>query len=135
MAKNKTFKTVEKDAINSPVKDIEWEGEEIGVESDTKLESDTGTGQEIILRFFDFAANPEVFRQHKPTEQELFNSHKKGMEAMLWTDGLTPYEAIEPRLLFSKDKTAYRFVISCIPSAGNTLLEKTNTLSELLTHA
>jgi hypothetical protein len=129
---SKKFKTVEKDAVDSPVKDIQWEGEEIGVESDTKIEQDTGTGQAIVLRFFDFAGNPEVFKQHKPTAQELFESHKRGMESMLWTDGLTPYHAIEPRLLFSKDKAHYRFVISCIPSLGNTIIEKSKTLSELL---
>lgn len=130
----KKFKTIEKDAKDSPVKDIQWEGEEIGVQSDTKIEEDKGTGREIILRFFDFAANPEVFKQHKPTPQELFDTHKKGMASMLWTDGLTPYEVIEPRLLFSKDKSQYRFVISCIPSTGNTLIDKTHTLSQLLTN-
>ncbi len=135
MAKDKTnkkFKAIEKDAKDSPVKDIEWEGEEVGVESDTKLEEDKGTGQEIILRFFDFAANPEVFKIQKPTAQELFESHKRGMESLLWTDGLTPCLAIEPRLMFSKDKTSYRFVISCLPSMGNSLIDKTKTLSELL---
>lgn len=127
----KKFKVLEKDAKDAPVKDIQWEGEEVGVESTTKLQSDKGTGQEIILRFFDFAANPESFRQHKPTEQELFEHHRKGMEAMLWNDGLTPCFAIEPRLLFSKDHTQYRFVLSCIPSLGNTIIEKAHTLSEL----
>ncbi len=130
--KDKKFKVIEKDAIDAPVKDIEWEGEEVGVESDTKIQDDKGTGQEIILRFFDFAANPEVFRQHKPTLQELFDVHRKGMESMLWTDGLSPYHAIEPRIMFSKDKSHYRIVVSCIPSMGNTLVDKTKTLSELL---
>lgn len=133
MAKKKTFKTVELDAKDSPVKDIQWEGEEIGVESDTKIESDKGTGQEIILRFFDFAANPQTFRQQQPTEQQLFDSHRKGIESLLWTDGMMPYNIIEPRLLFSKDKTHYRFVVACVPSLGNTLIDKTKTLSELLT--
>lgn len=132
MAKNKTFKAIEENAKDSPVKDIEWEGEEIGVESDTKIEDDKGTGQEIILRFFDFAANPEVFTMYKPTAQQLFDTHRKGIESLLWTDGLTPYTAIEPRLMFSKDQSSYRFVVSCIPSMGNTLVDKTHTLSELL---
>ena len=132
MSKVKQFKAIEKDAKDAPTKDIEWEGEEVGAESTTKLQEDKGTGQPIIVRFFDFAANREVFEQHKPTAQELFMSHKMGMEAMLWTDGLVPCEAIEPRLLFSKDSSQYRFVISCIPSLGNTLIDKTHTLSELL---
>ena len=51
---------------------------------------------------------------------------------MLWTDGLTPCEAIEPRILFAKDKSHYRFVVSCIPSSGNTIIETTKTLSDIL---
>lgn len=133
MAKKK-FKVIEKEAINAPVKNIEWEGEEIGVTSETKLEDDKGTGQEIILRFFDFGANVETFRRYRPTAQELFNSHRKGIEALLWRDGMKPFDGVEPRLLFSKDKTSYRFVIACTPSSGNTLIDKTNTLSQLLTH-
>lgn len=130
--KEKKFKVVEKDAVNAPVKDIEWEGEEVGVESTTKIQDDKGIGQEIVIRFFDFASNVEAFRQHKPTAQELFETHKKGMETILYADGLAPCTAIEPRLLFSKDKSQYRFVVSCIPSLGNTFVDKTHTLAELL---
>lgn len=128
----KKFKAIEKNAKNSPVKDIEWEGEEVGVESKTKIQEDTGTGQPIILRFFEFAADSKVFKDHKPTAQDLFDSHRRGMESLLWTDGLAPYHIVEPRLQFSKDNKRYRFVVSCIPSLGNTLTEKTKTLSELL---
>jgi len=131
-AKEKKFKVIEKDAKDAPTKDIEWEGEEVQAESTTKIQEDKGTGQPIILRFFDFAANKEVFAQHTPTAQELFNAHRNGMEAMLWTDGLTPCEAIEPRILFAKDKSHYRFVVSCIPSSGNTIIETTKTLSDIL---
>ncbi len=126
----KKFKVKELDAKNAPVKDIEWEGEELGTESTTKLESDQGTGQAVVLRFFDFAANTEVFKQHKPTAQELFQSHSMGMKALLWKDGMTPYEAIEPRLMFSKDGSQYRFIISCIPSQA--LMDTPQTLGELI---
>lgn len=129
MAKQKKFKVKEKDAKDAPVKDIEWEGEELVAESETKLESDLGTGQPIVLRFFDFGANVETFRQHKPTAQDLFNSHLRGMESLLWRDGLKPFEGVEPRLMFSKDKSHYRFIIACIP---NMLTDKPQTLSQLL---
>ncbi len=131
MAKKK-FKAIEVDAKDAPVKDIEWEGEELGVESTTKLESDKGEGQPIVLRFFTFAANPEAFKQEIPSTQQLFDSHRRGMEAQLWTDGLSPYQLIEPRLVFSKDKSHYRFVISCIPSLGQSLVDRPQTLTELL---
>lgn len=130
LKKEKKFKLTELDAKDAPVKDIEWEGEELGVESTTKLEEDKGTGQAIVLRFFDFAANPEVFRVHQPTANELFSSHKLGMQAILWKDGMTPIEVIEPRLLFSKDKSHYRFVISCSPSEA--LIDIPQTLTELI---
>lgn len=130
-AKNgRKFKLTETDAKDAPVKDIEWEGEELGVESTTKLEEDKGTGQAIVLRFFSFASNVEAFKQHKPTADELFASHRMGMEAMLWKDGLTPYTAIEPRLMFSKDKSQYRFVVSCLPNQA--LVDSTRTLTELI---
>lgn len=128
--KDTKFKLTELDAKDAPVKDIEWEGEELGVESTTKIQDDKGVGQAIVLRFFDFAANPEVFKQHKPTANELFASHKMGMEALLWKDGLTPSLDVDPRLMFSKDGSLYRFVVPCIPSQA--LVDNPQTLTELL---
>lgn len=130
MKKTTKFKTIEKNAKNSPVKDIQWEGEEVQVQSDTKLESDMGTGHPIVMRFFDFGANKETFKQHKPTAQELFNSHRMGIEALLWRDGLKPLDAVEPRLLFSKNQENYRFVITCTPTQA--LVDTPKTLSQLI---
>lgn len=132
----KKFKSVEKNAKNTPskkVEDIQWEGEEVQAQSDTKLESDLGTGQAVIIRFFEFGADPEMFKQHKPTAQELFNSHRKGIEALLWRDGLKPYEGLEPRLMFSKNQKNYRFIITCIPM--NILTDTPRTLSQLLVNS
>lgn len=132
------FKAKEKDVeiktdiINEKIDEIEWEGEELHAESETKIEDDKGTGQEIIVRVFEFAADQEVFRMNRPTAQELFDSHRKGIESMLWADGLQPYQAIEPTLIVDKDKSKYTFYISCLPGLGNTLIDKTHTLSELL---
>lgn len=125
------FKAIEKNPIDRPENEIQWEGQELGAISDTKLEFDTGVGQAIVLRFFDFGANPEAFKQHIPTAQELFDHHRRGIEALLWKDGLKPYEAMEPRFMISKNKEYYRFIISCIPRAGQVLTDKTKTLSEL----
>jgi hypothetical protein len=132
MAKQtKKFKVIEKEAINAPTKDLQWEGEEVSARSETKLEQDLGTGKPIIIRFFEFGANVQAFKDHKPTAQELFDSHRKGIEAVLWRDGLRPHSAIEPRLMFSKSKTHYRFIIGCEPSLGNVLNEKPQTLSQI----
>lgn len=131
--KSKKFKAIEKDAIKAPVKDIEWEGEELRAESSSKIQDDKGEGQPVVLRFFDFGANPETFATQKPTAQELWNSHLKGIESLLWRDGLKFYLDSEPRLMFSKDKSHYRFIVACIPKFSNHL--QTQTLSQLLTNS
>lgn len=126
----KEFKAIEKNVSE----DILWEGEEVTAQSETKIEQDKGTGQAVILRSFDFVANPENFRLRKPTAQDLFASHIKGMEALLWSDGLRPFQEVQPRLLFSKNKKHYRFIIPCIAGLGESLIESTKTLSQLLQH-
>lgn len=130
----KKFKAIEKDALDAPVKDIPWEGEEIGTESSVKLSDDQGFGAAVILKFFEFGANPETFAMHKPTAQEIFNSHIKGIESILWRDNLKPYLDVEPRLMFSKDKTRYRIIIGAVPMRVGAFDGKTRTLSQLLTN-
>lgn len=130
--KGQKFKTFEKDAKNAPVKNIEWEGEEVYAESDTKLEHDEGKGEPVIIRSFEFGVNPKAFKEHTPTKQELFNSHLRGMESLLWRDGLKPFEGVEPRLIFSKNRRQYRIIVACQPSRGNVLLETPQRLSELI---
>lgn len=119
---NKKFKSVDD-------KKNEWEGHDVVAESTTHLEDDKGSGTPVVLRFMDFGANPEVFKEHKPTAQELFDSHRKGIETMLWKDQLQPIPEVEPRLMFSKNKKNYRFVIACKPMG--VLLDMPKTLSEI----
>lgn len=130
MIEEKKFKVTETNAKDAPTKDIEWEGEEVQAYSDTKLTDDIGKGTPVIIRVFEFGANIEAFRQHKPSPQELFDSHKKGIESLLWTDGLTSLQGVEPRLIFSKNQQKYRFFITCTPT--ETLLDNPKTLTELL---
>ncbi len=132
MKMGKKFKAIEKDAKNAPVKDIQWEGEELQAESKTKLEEDLGTGQKVVIRFFEFGANPQAFKHYKPTAQELFDSHRNGIIAMLWKDELKPHEDVEPRIMFSKNKTHYRIIIACIPAGITGLIENTKTLTQLM---
>ena len=132
MNKAKKFKAFEKNAENSPVKDIEWEGEEVQAHSETKLAQDIGVGQLVDIKFFDFAADFEVFKQHKPTAQELFDTHKKGILSLLWRDGLKPFEEVEPRLIFSRNKRYYRFIIACVSRVGAVITDTPRTLTQLL---
>lgn len=129
----KKFKSVEKNAVNLPskkVEDLQWEGEEIQAQSKTKIEEDQGTGIPVVLRFFEFGVNPEAFKNRKPTAQELLNSHLRGIESLLWSDGLTFYKEVEPRLMFSKDNKKYRFIIPCLPTQA--LIDTPKTLTQLL---
>ncbi len=129
----KKFKAIEKKPKDGPIKEnLEWEGEEIRAESKIKLEDDKGIGQAVVLRFFEFGVNVEAFKKHKPTAQELFNSHMRGMEALLWRDGLKVYTDVEPRLMFSKDKTKYRFVIPAVSNGTTILKEQPKTLSQIV---
>lgn len=112
-------------------KETDWNVKTVEVTSDTKLEDDKGEGETLTLRFFDFAANPEAFKKHLPTAQELFASHVKQIEVELWKDEWRPAQEVEPRLLLSKDKSHYRIVIAARPARGSFVLDKANTLSEI----
>lgn len=132
----KKFNVIEKNAKGTPskkIEDIKWEGEEISTESKIKISDDKGEGRAVILRFFEFGVNPAAFKIHKPTAQELFNTHINGMESLIWRDGLKFFHDVQPRFMFSKDKKFYRFIIACIPTVGTELKQKPQTLSQLLT--
>ena len=77
----------EKDAQDAPVKDIQWDvSQQQTKESETKLEQDVGSGQPAIIRQFMFKTNPQTWKSHPPTKQELFNHHLKQIEIWLWQD-------------------------------------------------
>jgi len=108
-----------------------WESEEIEAVSNTKLEDDDGTGNKYILRMFQFGINPEAFKNNPPTPQQIFNSHLKGIEAMLWADGLEIFYEVEPRLVFSKRKTHYQIFVTAKANKSNLILQDSSTLKEL----
>jgi hypothetical protein len=112
MTTDKKFKATTKE---KDIPSLGWEGEELSAVADTPLTADEGSGQMIALRFFDFGANPKAFKEHKPTAQELFNYHARDIETRLWRDGLKPFDAVEPRLMFSEDRKHYCFVVASIP--------------------
>lgn len=104
-----------------------WLGQELEAQSDPLI--DSGTGKAIVMRFFEFEANPVTFKKLNPSNQELFNSHAQQIKLFLWKDGLEPYEAIEPRII--RDKKGYKIMVTCTPKAGVALNDKTFTLQEL----
>lgn len=108
-----------------------WAAKTVEAHSDTKLKDDKGEGTPVTIRSFDFAANPEAFREKIPTAQELFNSHLKLIESMLWKDGWAIDPLVPPRLLLSRDKTHYRIFVTAKPAKGYTFKEQPKTLAEI----
>lgn len=139
--KTKKEAKIKNDKKESPVDFIavkdetneEYNVKSIEAESETKLEDDPGEGEAVTLRFFDFAANPEAFKDRMPTANELFTSHLKQIEIELWKDEWRPIYEIQPRLMFAKDKSHYRIVIAARPAKGSLLSfkDKPQTLKEL----
>lgn len=128
-----TTTVLETGAVDSPVENIEWDTREMAGTSETHLEDDLGIGQEVIIRSFVFKADPTVFRQHKPTRQELFNAHSMLIETMLWADGLIVLPEVEPKVTINKQKTKYRIFVGAIPRSGQWINEKAQTLSQIVT--
>lgn len=112
--------------------DGEWQGQTINVQSDKHLEDDHGTGEHVIIRTYEFLVNKETFAKHEPTFQELYDTHKNGIESLLWQDGLKIMPEINAKIGFSKDKDKYFIMVTARPMAGQTVIEQSKTLSELI---
>jgi hypothetical protein len=107
-----------------------WHGQEIEVSSDPLVEEGP-RGRTIVLRSFYFKANPEIMKRDKPTKQQLFNSHAKQIELMLWGDGLIPFHGVEPKLIVSKKRDEYKIFIACEARNGVTITETPTLLQDL----
>lgn len=110
----------------------DWYAQQVEAKSDPMM--DKGIGDAIILRTFDFEANPVSFKQLKPTKQDLFNSHAQQIKMFLWQDGLEPIDIIKPTIVISKKKDGYRIFVGCKPKAGVALMEKPQTLQDIMKH-
>ena len=108
--------------------------QEVGASSETHLEDDTGEGDPMILRQFIFGINPVAFVEAKPTKQDLFNFHLKGIEISLWKDGLQLWDGVEPRIHIDSKKMQYTIYVTAIPSRGNmfSTLHAPKKLTEIL---
>lgn len=120
---------LEINAKDAPVKDIAWDAQEIEVQSDTKLEDDAGSGGAAIIRCFEFGINPAVFQENPPTKQDLFNAHHKGIETMLWRDGMKVMPEVNPRIVI--ESNTYKIFVGAIPMKGHLLKERPQTLSQI----
>lgn len=100
----------------------------------THLEDDHGEGNAVVIRCFTFAFNlehPEAILERRPTKQDLFNAHIKGIEMALFKDGLKPYVDVAPRITFDSKKLQYNIFVPAVPMKGWMLNERPQTLTEI----
>lgn len=131
MDNNPTKQVIEENAKNAPVKDILWNANELSAESDTKLEEDKGSGKAAIIRMFEFGINIPAFKEYKPSKQELLNSHAKGIEIMLWKDGMKLMPEVNPKVDINHKRGTYRIFVGAEPQRGHILHERPQTLTQI----
>lgn len=117
------FEVVEKDAIDSPVKDIKWYGKEDKTEEQSI--HDKGAGEPVLIRLFEFRLNPGL--ETLPTKEQILTpEYIKYLKATLWADGLRL--VMEPRAVI--DKESIKIFAPCQASMGNNFLEEPKTIQE-----
>lgn len=132
MAKEKITKgetLLETNVQSAPVKDVKWESNQI--ETDEHPLVDSGTGNKIILRCFEYRANPEAFKLHRPSKQELFSAHARSIEMFLWKDGLLPLPHIKPKIIISKNRQKYRIFVGAQAKNNEVIADRPKTLQEI----
>lgn len=121
-------------SLDSGAKAHDYDVKQGEVHSDIKLEADEGYGKTIVVRSFDFKANPLAFKERTPSKQELFNAHAKQIEIVLWKDGMKVMPDVKPQLILSKNRKFYRIVVGAEPEKGQLInsltLDKQQTLSQ-----
>ncbi len=105
------------------------------VHSDIHLEDDEGFGKTIVVRSFDFKANPTAFHHHTPSKQELFNVHAKQIEEYLWADGLQPMPDVNIQVILSKKRDGYRIVVGAEPRRGQIITRRDQDRIQTLSQA
>jgi len=121
------FKHIEMKAHDSPVENIEWQGETIETPT-TPLVSDD-TGKPIIMRVFTFKL-PPLKPEEMPTTEQFIEVHKTKITGFLWRDELVPIQDF--KCIFSKDKTECRIFATCQAKPGSVILEKPQTIQHIL---
>lgn len=104
-----------------------WEGREVAVKGEPLV--DSGTGQKLYIRNFQFSRNP-AYKGRQLSNQEIFNWHWKEIERFMWGDGLIPYKGAEPRVSHKGDK--YIITIVCEPRFGVSAFDDSYTLQQFL---
>ena len=134
---NTNAPTVSNEFIDTTRPEGDYTGQTIEVHSETRLEQDKGEGRGVVMRTFEFAASPIIFQHGNPHPQDVFNSHLKGIEATLWSDGLEPMIELEPRLIFTPERDKYLILVLARVQKGQLFKEmevqkQAQTLTEIV---
>lgn len=107
--------------------------QQVAAHSKSNLEMDKGEGNVAVMRSFVFGLNPQAFQEARPSKQEIFNAHLKGIEISLWKDGLQIMTDVEPRIMFDVPNMRYTIFVGAKPAKGHILPwnVKPQTLSEI----
>lgn len=132
---SKSKQIVETDAIDAPVKDINWNANQI--ETDTVPIVDPGTGGKIVLRWFFFKAAPIPKGFRKPTRQQILEQYKRLVDEFLWKDGLEPLSHKPAKVILRKEVKSdelkaqffeagadFAIAISAWPRMGQSVIDK-----------
>lgn len=118
-----TFDVLEKDAIDSPVKDIKWYGKKD--QTDYSSIHDTGKGDAVVIRLFEYKFPPTL--EVIPTREQLLTpEYLKDIKTRLWADGLRT--VLEPRTDITKE--GCKIFVPCVATTGNSLIEEPKLLQE-----
>jgi len=117
------FEVLEKDAIDSPVKDIKWYGKEDKT-TETSMH-DQGTGKPVVIRLFEFKF-PPTLETLPSKEQILTPEYIRQLQTLLWADSLRL--VMEPRVVI--DKEGCKIFAPCEARAGANFIDEPKTLQE-----
>lgn len=121
-SEDKQFKIKEVNAVDAPVKDINWQGEELEVHSDPL--KDGGYGRPIILRKFDFELPNS---KELPNKKQLLDYHKNKLISFLWKDELELIQ--EMKIIMGKRK--FTIFATCQAKKGSKIIEDPKLLQQI----
>ena len=108
-----------------------YDASSVEAKSQTRLEDDMGEGDAVIVRRFIFGMNLVAWKEHRPTKQDIFNSHIRGIEIALFGDGLKVFDEVPPRITFDVKNSQYSIFIAARPQKGHMLRERPQTLTQI----
>lgn len=119
------FELVEERATELGIGAHKWYGSQD--ETKDEVVHDTGKGEPIVLRLFEFKLSPTLERL--PTKEEILTpEYIKHLSTLLWADSLRLVTTPEVRI----DKENIRVFAACQARTGQNFLEETKLIQELL---